>query len=295
MLQGRIIKALAGYYYVLDHSGKVWQCRARGVFKKKGLQPLVGDVVQFESVSEREGWVTQLKDRKNRLVRPPIANVDQALLVFSVKEPSFSSFLLDRMLVTVEKARIRPLICFTKLDLCPDDKNIQAAINVYQQLGYQICQTSSVSGEGIDDLMKLLRGKITVLAGQSGVGKSTLLNLLCPQAELETGEVSDKLGRGRHTTRHVELLQLPGGGLVADTPGFSQLDFKDIEPEELAACFVEFRAYMEACKFRGCLHRDEPGCAVKSAVAQGEIDSGRYTHYLQFLDEIGDQLYRKRY
>ncbi|MDQ0337551.1 ribosome biogenesis GTPase [Caldalkalibacillus uzonensis] len=295
MLEGRIIKALAGYYYVLDQNRNVWQCRARGVFKKKGLQPLVGDVVHFEPVSDHEGWVTQLIDRKNQLVRPPIANVDQALLVFSVKEPSFSPYLLDRMLVSVEKEHIRPLICFTKLDLSGDKDDIVDEISVYQKMGYPVCQTSSKTGEGMEEVLTLLRGKITVLAGQSGVGKSTLLNQLCPQAQLETGTISDKLGRGRHTTRHVELLELPGGGLVADTPGFSQLDFSAIEPEDLGTYFIEIRAHMDACKFRGCLHHNEPGCAVKRAVEQGEIDSRRYAHYVQFLKEIEANQYRKRY
>jgi ribosome biogenesis GTPase len=293
-MEGRIIKALAGYYYVLDNEERIWSCRARGVFKKQGIQPLVGDVVQFEQVSNQDGWITNISPRKNSLQRPPIANIDQALLVHAVTEPSFNPLLLDRMLVVVEHIGIVPLLCFTKADLLEDWQWIKQQFNIYQELGYQMVLTSAVSGLGIDKLRRALEGKITVLAGPSGAGKSTLLNKICPHVTLETGAVSKKLGRGKHTTRHVELLKLSPSGLVADTPGFSQLDFTNITEDTLGSTFPEIRRLEQDCKYRGCLHRSEPGCAVKEALSQHQISTQRYEHYLQFLNEIETSRDRKR-
>lgn len=285
-MEGRIVKALAGYYYVLDAEERQWACRARGVFKNKGIQPLVGDLVHFEPVSDQDGWITSVQPRKNRLLRPPIANVDQALLVFSVEEPPFSPLLLDRLLVVIEHTGLVPLLCFTKVDLLKEKELMEKHFQIYRSIGYELVQTSTVTKVGFDRLLSLLEGKITVLAGPSGAGKSTLLNTICPEAQQETGAVSKKLGRGRHTTRHVELLKLPRSGLVADTPGFSQLDFTHVPKEELGRTFPEIRRVDMECKFRGCLHRNEPECAVKKDVAEGRIASQRYEHYLQFLEEI---------
>lgn len=293
-MEGRIIKALAGFYYVLDSQDRQWSCRARGVFKNKGIQPLVGDFVHFEPVSDQEGWITALKPRKNSLQRPPIANVDQALLVFSVEEPPFSPLLLDRMLVVIEHSGLVPLLCFTKVDLLKDENWMESQYQIYRSIGYELVQTSTVTKVGFERLLSLLEGKITVLAGPSGAGKSTLLNTICPEARQETGTVSKKLGRGRHTTRHVELLKLPRSGLVADTPGFSQLDFIHVTKEELGHTFPELRRAEKECKFRGCLHRNEPDCAVKKLVDEGRIASQRYEHYLQFLSEIEESRTRKR-
>ena len=222
-------------------------------------------------VSQEEGWITEILPRKNSLHRPPIANVDQALLVHAAKEPAFNPLLLDRMLVLVEHNQIVPIICFTKVDLVDDWQELDRQLDIYKDVGYQVLFTSPLTGEGIDQVIKCLEGKVTVLAGPSGVGKSTLINTVCPHAEVQTGSVSKKLGRGRHTTRHVELLRLSSTGLVADTPGFSQLDFTHITEETLGSTFPEIRRLESQCKFRGCLHRSEPGCAVKEALTQNQI------------------------
>lgn len=296
MPEGQIIKALSGYYYVQENTTqKIWQCRARGVFKNKGITPLVGDYVVFEPSLNDEGTVTEIGSRKNELIRPPIANVDQALLVFSVDEPEFSPLLLDKFLVHIEKANISPIICLTKLDLTAEELNKDPEIIVYEQIGYPLFFTSSLTRDGLPIVEEILKNKVTVFAGQSGVGKSSLLNAMNPDLNIATAEISNRLGRGKHTTRHVELLELPKGGLVADTPGFSQLDFSDIEPEELGGYFIEFNNFSPSCKFRGCLHQNEPKCKVKEAVQNKEIAEHRYTHYLQFLEEIQNDKQRKRY
>lgn len=296
MPEGQIVKALSGFYYVQENgSEKIWRCRARGVFKKQKISPLVGDLVTFETAAHDEGTVTGLFERKNELVRPPIANVDQALLVFSVDEPEFSSLLLDKFIVHIEKANITPVICLTKLDLTVSPLEEYSEISVYQNLGYPIFMTSSVSKKGVADIESFLEGKLTVFAGQSGVGKSSLLNAIDPTLEIETAEISNRLGRGRHTTRHVELIPLPHGGRVADTPGFSQLDFVDIAPEELGSLFVEFGEHAQHCKFRECLHRNEPKCEVKKALEEGQIAAHRYKHYLQFLEVIQAEKQKRGY
>jgi len=290
MPNGQIRKALSGYYYVYDE-GKLLQCRGRGVFRKRGEQPLVGDFVEYAKENEgSDGVITKIYPRKNALIRPPIANVDQALLVFSVKEPDFNLILLDRFLVVLESHRITPIICLTKMDLLSENEKeeIQAYIQIYQEIGYEVIETYKNDPMLLEKLEPFLKEKTTVLAGQSGVGKSTLLNTLIPQLNLKTGEISQSLGRGKHTTRHVELIEV-AGGLVADTPGFSSFDFEHIEKEDLTTCFPEFERKKDECKFRGCLHLKEPQCAVKAGVEAGEIQSFRYEHYLDFMQEIIDR------
>lgn len=289
MAQGQIRKALSGYYYVFQ-DGELIQCRGRGVFRNRGEAPLVGDFVDYTKEGESDGYVMKIHPRKNELIRPPIANVDQALLVFSVKEPDFNTILLDRFLVVLESFQVYPIICLTKTDLLSDDERekIQPFIDDYHKIGYEIISTYKGDEELTTRLQPILEGKTTVLAGQSGVGKSTLLNTLIPALNLKTGVISQSLGRGKHTTRHVELIEV-AGGLLADTPGFSSFDFETIEKEELTACFPELSRISEDCKFRGCLHLKEPKCAVKGAVESGEIRSYRYEHYLQFLQEIIDR------
>lgn len=286
MPEGKIIKALSGFYYVLCEN-EIYQCRGRGVFRKNKITPLVGDEVVFQIENETDGYILEVKERKNELVRPPVANVDQAILVFSVAEPEFSTTLLDRFLVLIEYHQIRPIICLTKLDLADDQekRNIEQYANEYREAGYQVLLTSSETEEGIDKLLPFLEGEISVFAGQSGVGKSSLLNALRPDLTLKTDEISSHLGRGKHTTRHVELIHI-GNGLVADTPGFSSLDFTEIEVEELNFCFPDIQKISEDCKFRGCLHLSEPKCAVKASVENKELPSYRYEHYKEFLEEI---------
>lgn len=302
MPEGLIVKALSGYYYVKPEGsapGEVIQCRGRGIFKKKGLTPLVGDQVIYTPTENGEGTVDEILPRTTELVRPPIANARLAVLLFSLKEPDLNLSLLDKFLVHIEHAGLRALICLTKEDLLGEaDKTEEAdpteqVKQLYEEIGYDVIVTSSVSGLGTDEVRSRLAGEISVFSGQSGVGKSTLLNAMLPGLSLETSEISLKLGRGRHTTRHVELIELDNGGYVADTPGFSQLDFLELGVEELSSCFREFRELADDCKFRGCSHLHEPGCRVREALERGEVASSRYEHYVQFQQEMKDK--KRRY
>ena len=289
MAQAQIRKALSGYYYV-EKDGKLIQCRARGIFRNRGESPLVGDFVEYSYDGESDGSIEKILRRHNELVRPPIANIDQALLVFSAKEPDFNTILLDRFLVVLESFHVQPIIILTKMDLVNDKEReqLQVFIDDYKKIGYDIIETYIDDPSLMEKIQPILQGKTSVLAGQSGVGKSTLLNTLLPELDLKTGVISKSLGRGKHTTRHVELIEVCGG-LLADTPGFSSFDFETIEKEELTACLPEFERISENCKFRGCLHIKEPKCAVKQAVETGEIRTYRYEHYQQFLQEIIDR------
>ncbi len=287
--QGQIRKALSGYYYV-EHNGELIQCRGRGVFRNRGESPLVGDIVDYTKEGESDGYVMKIHPRKNELVRPPIANVDQAILVFSAKEPDFNTILLDRFLVVLESFFVEPIIVITKIDLLTEEEQaeLQKYVADYKKIGYDVLQTYKDDPQLMDNVKSYLTNKTTVLAGQSGVGKSTLLNTLLPELDLKTGIISQSLGRGKHTTRHVELIEV-AGGLLADTPGFSSFDFDMIEKEELTRCFPEIAKLSEDCKFRGCLHMKEPKCAVKAALGTGELKDYRYQHYEQFLQEIIDR------
>ncbi|WP_110929375.1 ribosome small subunit-dependent GTPase A [Bacillus massiliglaciei] len=290
MPEGKIVKALSGFYYVLDGQNVI-QCRGRGVFRKNKVTPLVGDHVVYQAENKTDGYVLEVKPRENELVRPPISNVDQAILVFSAIEPSFSTSLLDRFLVLIEHNEIEPIIVISKMDLLEEEEERRTVLKYaedYRKLGYEVLETSSVTESGVKKLIPYLKGKTSVFAGQSGVGKSSLLNAIEPNLDLKTDHISSHLGRGKHTTRHVELIHI-GEGLVADTPGFSSLDFTDIESERLGYCFPEIFKYGEECKFRGCLHDKEPKCAVKKAVEAKDIASYRYEHYMQFLQEIRDR------
>lgn len=285
MANGRIIKALSGFYYV-EAMGKVYQCKGRGVFRKKNITPLVGDIVTFDISGENEGYILEIQPRKNELLRPPVANIDQAIIVNSAIKPTFNTTLLDRFLVLVEAEGIKPVIFFTKLDLVKQEKDQFLAYKKdYQQIGYDVEMLSVKNMEETSVLERYFKDKITVIAGQSGVGKTTLLNVIDPSLSLKTGKISTSLGRGKHTTRHVELIPLLGG-LVADTPGFSSLEFQDIPLLELADCFPEMKKRKNDCKFRGCMHVKEPKCAVKQAVEAEEIPKYRYDNYVRFYEEI---------
>ncbi|WP_101843838.1 ribosome small subunit-dependent GTPase A [Halobacillus sp. Marseille-P3879] len=286
MATGKIVKALSGFYYVY-HEGVVYQCRGRGVFRKKKITPLVGDIVEFQAETLKEGYILSIENRANEFVRPPIANVDQALIVTSAANPEFNPLLLDRFLVLVEAKRLEPVIVISKVDQIKEEKfsSIKAYQKIYEGLGYPVLLSAMNDRLLIEDIKHYLAEKTTVIAGQSGVGKSSLLNFLDPSLNIETNEISASLGRGKHTTRHVELYEI-AGGLVADTPGFSSLEFGEMELEELSECFPEFVAVQDECKFRGCIHAKEPKCAVKAGVEQGDIAKHRYDHYLQFVEEI---------
>ncbi|GLX68407.1 ribosome small subunit-dependent GTPase A [Paenibacillus glycanilyticus] len=301
--KGRIVKALSGYYYVLPNEAesteRTVQCRARGVFKKRGLTPLVGDDVVYSLTENGEGTVEELLPRSSELIRPPVANVDLAILVFSVTEPTLNLQLLDKFLVHIEHAGIEPVLCLSKQDLEQDGEETEEAIaaaaavnRIYTAIGYEVYGTSSRQGVGVEELHGRLKGHVAVFAGQSGVGKSSLLNALVPGLELETNAISNRLGRGKHTTRHVELVEI-GGGYVADTPGFSQLDFTELGIEDLGYCFREMRELAPECKFRACTHVHEPGCAVLKAVEEGRIAESRHQNYLTFMTEMKDR--KRRY
>lgn len=276
-LQGRIIKSLAGFYYV-ESDGVVYQTRARGNFRKKGQTPYVGDFVEFSAEENSEGYILKIGQRINSLVRPPIVNIDQAVVIMSAKEPDFNANLLDRFLVLLEHKAIEPIVYISKMDLLTSPDEIAAIQKRYQEIGYQFCTS-------LDELLPLLTDKVTVFMGQTGVGKSTLLNKIAPDLKLETGEISDSLGRGRHTTRAVSFYNV-NGGKIADTPGFSSLDYEITNAEDLNKAFPELRRLSRLCKFRSCTHTHEPSCAVKDAVESGELWQSRYDNYLQFLSEI---------
>ncbi|MFD1360290.1 ribosome small subunit-dependent GTPase A [Lentibacillus salinarum] len=286
MTEGRIIKAVSGFYYV-QSGDDMYQCRGRGVFRNQNITPLVGDFVEF---NETEGYILAVKPRRNTLVRPPVANIDQAVIVSSAVKPDFNPLLLDRFLVMIESKQVKPVIFLTKKDVIAEAEmeNLIYYQKLYEQIGYPVELISSKEPEKLTELTRYFAERVSVIAGQSGVGKSSLLNVLNPSLELKTDEISASLGRGKHTTRHVELVEA-GGGLVADTPGFSALDFRNLEAADLGECFPEIRERQPDCKFRSCLHHKEPNCAVKQAVEDGEVAATRYDHYLRFLDEINSR------
>ncbi|MGI6449894.1 MAG: ribosome small subunit-dependent GTPase A [Desulfitobacteriia bacterium] len=282
LIQGTLIKGYAGFYYVYT-TDRVWECSLRGRFRIQKQDFLPGDRVIILPGAGNKATIEKVLERRNYLPRPSIANVDQAILVFARQTPDPDYNLLDRLLVQIARAGIDLLLVFTKIDLIKDlnDKNIE----YYRQIGYRVVNVSNKTGEGLKELPDYLTGKISVLAGPSGVGKSSLLNSLEPGRKLKTGLVSDKIGRGKHTTRHVELLPV-AGGLVADTPGFSSLYLPEMKREELQNYFPEFDQYKGDCKFKSCLHDKEPACAVKEALEDSKILPTRYEHYLQFLQEV---------
>lgn len=292
-MKGQIIKALSGFYYVASED-EIFQTRARGNFRNRKITPLVGDEVIFESSNQTDGYLLEILPRKNELVRPPVANVDQGVVVTSLVEPNFSYNLLDRFLVTLEYEGIEPIIFLTKADLVKDLAAMKAIDETYQAIGYHVI-TSKAEGEDLLELQRYFPERITVFMGQSGAGKSTLLNRIVPELALETGVISESLGRGKHTTRHVELLPICDG-LVADTPGFSSIDFLEIEAVELPKLFPDFLAVASNCRFRECMHLNEPDCAVKQGVAANEIAETRYKNYVQFLEEIENRrpVYKKK-
>ncbi|MBU6081348.1 ribosome small subunit-dependent GTPase A [Allobacillus halotolerans] len=291
MKEGRIIKALSGFYYVLS-GDELIECKGRGLFRMQKITPLVGDRVKVEVQADGKGTIVSVDERVNELIRPPVANIDQAIIVNSLAEPDFSPLLLDRFLVLIEHKEIKPLIILTKTDLVKESKqeSIEQYMSDYRSLGYDLLAFSKNDPANTiyEAIQPYLADKISVIAGQSGVGKSTLLNVLDLSLQLETGDISKSLGRGKHTTRHVELYSI-AGGLIADTPGFSSLEFSEIELDELRYCFPEFVELQDHCKFRGCMHMKEPKCAVKAAVDAGDIPAFRYKHYKTFYEEINSR------
>ncbi len=287
MSEGIILKGYSGFYYV-QAGEKLWECSLRGRFRLHAQDFLPGDRVKISPLKGHKGVIEEVLPRTNALVRPPVANVEQVIVVFALVTPQPDRNLLDRILIQAEAAGVNPVVCFNKADLALPPET-DAAVELYRSIGYEVILVSAKSGQGVEELRRVLEGKTSVFAGPSGVGKSSLLNAVHPGLQLKTGEVSAKLRRGRHTTRHVELIPLDGGGLVADTPGFSSLDLPPMQREELSRFFPEFLEHAPQCKFSTCLHRLEPQCAVKAAVELGRIDSKRYADYLAFLTEVIEQ------
>lgn len=292
MVQGTIIKGIAGFYYVEAHQ-TIYECKARGKFRNKNIIPVIGDNVlisikQEENSSDRylEGTIEEILERKNSLIRPAVANVDQAMVVFAVTYPEIHLDLLDRFLIHIEKEGIKPYIILNKIDEGKKE-TYEYIVERYTKVGYGVICLSAKEGTHTEQLMPLLKDQTTVFAGPSGVGKSTLLNTIA-HFTLETGVVSDKIKRGKHTTRHVELLALAEGGFVLDTPGFTSLQLDGIEPNELQYYFPEFREYLGNCKFRGCTHTHEPGCRVKKALEDKEIVEERYNTYVDYYNQLKD-------
>lgn len=285
MLTGTIVKGIGGFYYVRTAEGLI-ECRARGRFRKEGESPMVGDLVQISRTAEdkEKGSVDEILPRKNSFVRPPVANIDQLVVTISVKNPESSLLMADQLTVTAEAAGVVPVICINKKDL--DENRADMLKKVYETTGYTVIMTSAKDNTGLEELKAVLKDKITALAGNSGVGKSSLLNRLSAEFSLETGSVSDKTRRGRHTTRHTELLELPFGGYVFDTPGFSSYASEGITAAELEKLFPEIARVEEPCRFVGCAHIAEPGCKVKEALEAGKIATERYESYQALYQEL---------
>ena len=289
-MQGKIIKGIAGFYYIYAENDEVYECKAKGIFRKDNRKPLVGDNVEIEVLDEqeKEGSVTAILPRKNSLIRPAVANVDQAFVIFAMENPKPNFMLLDRFLIMMEKETVPAVICFNKKDLATEEELV-FLYETYKSCGYQVILSSTFNGEGLEEIREILKGKTTVVAGPSGVGKSSITNALQENVQMETGEISKKLKRGKHTTRHSQVIPVGKDTYLMDTPGFSSLYLTDIEEQELKDYFPEFREYEDQCRFQGCRHIHEPGCAVKEALSNHKISSLRYEDYLGLHEEIKEK------
>ena len=287
---GKIMKGIAGFYYVGVVESGVYECKAKGIFRKDKIKPLVGDDVEIEVLNEEEklGNIVKILPRRSELIRPAVANIDQALVIFAAREPKPNLSLLDRFLVIMEKQDVPVIICFNKQDLF-DEEEVGRLKEIYEACGYPVVLASAKQGEGIEEIKSRLRGKTTTVAGPSGVGKSSLTNLLQNEVQMETGEISKKLGRGRHTTRHSQIIQIEEDTWLYDTPGFTSFYVEEIEKEELRFYFREFSKYEGTCRFQGCTHTHEPGCMVKNALEEGKISKERYENYLELYGELKEK------
>lgn len=285
-MQGIIMKAIAGFYYV-NIGGSVIECRARGIFKKRKITPLVGDrvTISIDEADSTKGRIDEIDKRTTELVRPPVANVTQVIVVFAVTQPEPNINLLDKLLAICEHRGLKVILCFNKVDL-DSETYVKSLEETYTTAGYHVIPTSATNHIEIDGLKEVLKDEISVFAGPSGVGKSSLLNEIQEGIKLQVGDLSKKIARGKHTTRHSELIELESGGMVVDTPGFTSMDINEIEPEDLGECFLEFKPYIEYCKFNNCKHLNEPKCAVKNAVEIGGISDSRYESYVYFMNAL---------
>ncbi len=269
-MQGKIIKAISGFYYI-ESDSKIYECKAKGIFRKNGVTPLVGDYVEFEELKNDKGNLISIKDRKNELIRPPIANVDLAIIVAAVKNPDISLLFIDKQIAFLESLNIMPIICINKIDI-ESGNEIE---KIYKAIGYEVISTCAKDSTGVEILKEKLKNKVSVFIGNSGVGKSSLTNKIIGSSIMEEGDLS-KIERGKQTTRHVELIKLSESTYIADSPGFSSFE---IIPENLENCFVEFQQYIKDCRYRGCNHVLEEECGIKYAVADGKIEKSRYENY----------------
>ena len=284
------MKGIAGFYYIYAEDGEIYECKAKGIFRKDNQKPLVGDDVEITVLDESEklGNITDILPRKNSLIRPAVANVDQALVIFAMENPKPNFLLLDRFLIMMEQAGVPAIICFNKKDLAKQEE-IEELYQIYSKCGYEVLLTSALEEEGLEMIRKILKGKTTVVAGPSGVGKSSLTNLMQGDVQMETGEISKKLKRGKHTTRHSQVIPIGEETYLMDTPGFSSLYLTDMEEQELREYFPEFREYEGSCRFLGCRHIHEPGCAVKEALENQEISKLRYEDYVSLYGELKEK------
>lgn len=295
-MTGKIIKGIAGFYYIYISSADenvctpyegVYECKAKGIFRNEGVKPLVGDNVEIEILDEanKKGNIVKILERKNSLIRPAVANVDQALVIFAAAKPTPNLNLLDRFLISMEMSKVESIICFNKTDVADEDY-VNHLRDIYFSCGYKVICTSTVDGSGVEQLKSMLKGKTTVLAGPSGVGKSSMTNAIIPEACMQTGGISKKIERGKHTTRHSELFTIQKDTFLFDTPGFSSLYVNNLEKEDLMWYFPEFDKFNDKCRFQGCVHINEPDCAVKYALREGLISKSRYDNYLLIYDEL---------
>lgn len=283
-MEGKIIKGIGGFYYVKTKE-EVIECKARGKFRHKDMKPMVGDDVII-NISNGKGVIEDILERSSELIRPTVANVTQAFVVFAIKNPDINFDLLNRFLILCEHNNIKSIVCLNKEDLATNEEKEEVKKKI-NDIGYDVLFINAKKAIGIELLKERLESEVTVLCGPSGAGKSTLINTLIDRSHMETGAVSDKIGRGKHTTRHSELIEIENGYLV-DSPGFSNIDISFIDKDELRYCFPEFEEYNHNCKFRGCLHNKEPQCAVKAAVEEGKINEYRYSFYIRILEELLD-------
>ncbi|MBQ8923927.1 MAG: ribosome small subunit-dependent GTPase A [Lachnospiraceae bacterium] len=289
-MTGKIIKGVGGFYYVHLHDDIVYECKAKGIFRNQNIKPTVGDDVDIDIIDEveRTGNIISIKTRKNSLIRPAVSNVNQAIIIFALSNPKPNYNLLDRFLVMMNARHIDTIICFNKSDLT-NEETAEGIKKIYSVCGYDVFTTSTYEDKNIEELKTKLYGKTTVLAGPSGVGKSSIINSIKSDSYAKTGEISEKIKRGKHTTRHVELMYVDEDTYIMDTPGFSSLYIEDIEADELKLYYNEFNEYEGKCRFNGCIHINEPDCAVKTALMDGRISKLRYDNYKLLYEELKEK------